>query len=189
MCCELWPGSTADVKSLVPIVDRLRKRFSIQQVCIVADRGMISRKTIEKLESSSRKADYILGARLRLVKEIKQEVLSRAGRYRVVNPPRTKSKDPSPLKVKEVMIEDRRYIVCHNEEQARKNRADREAIVAGLQQQLKKCEKSLVGNKGYRKYLKSRGKQGFPSGRRGTAANLALISALKLNLCQKKTRK
>ena len=127
----------------------------------MADRGMISQKTIEKLESSSRKADYILGARLRLVKEIKQEVLSRAGRYRVVNPPRTKSKDPSPLKVKEVMTEDRRYIVCHNEEQARKDRADREAIVAGLQQQLKKGEKSLVGNKGYRKYLKSRGKQGF----------------------------
>ena len=161
VCCELWPGSTADVKSLVPIVDRLGNRFSIQQICIVADRGMISRETIEKLESSSRKADYILGARLRLVKEIKQEVLSRAGRYRVVNPPRTKSKDPSPLKVKEVMIEDRRYIVCHNEEQARKDRADREAIVAGLEEQLKKGEKSLVGNKGYRKYLKSRGKQGF----------------------------
>jgi transposase len=161
VCCELWPGSTADVKSLVPIVDRLRKRFSIHQICIVADRGMISRKTMEKLESSSRKADYILGARLRLVKEIKQDVLSRAGRYRVVNPPRNKSKDPSPLKVKEVMIEDRRYIVCHNEEQARKDRADREAIVAGLEEQLKKGEKSLVGNKGYRKYLKSRGQQGF----------------------------
>ena len=73
----------------------------------------------------------------------------------MVNPPRTKSKDQSPLKVKEVMIEDRRYIVCHNEEQARKDRADREAIVAGLEQQLKKGEKSLVGNKDFRKYLKS----------------------------------
>ncbi len=161
VCCELWPGSTADVKSLVPVVDRLQKRFAISQVCIVADRGMISKETIEQLESEKRQCDYILGARLRLVKEIKQNVLSRAGRYQVVNPPRTKKKDPSPLKVKEVMIEDRRYIVCHNEEQARKDRADREAIVAGLEEKLKKGEKSLVGNKGFRKYLKSRGKQGF----------------------------
>jgi transposase len=161
VCCELWPGNTADVKTLVPIVDRLRKRFGISRVCIVADRGMISKKTIEQLESDDRKADYILGARLRLVKEIKQEVLSRSGRYRVVNPPRSKKKDPSPLKVKEVMIEDRRYIVCHNEEQAKKDRADREAIVVGLEEKLKKGDKSLVGNKGFRKYLKARSKQGF----------------------------
>ncbi|MCX5873407.1 MAG: hypothetical protein NTY51_09280, partial [Deltaproteobacteria bacterium] len=42
ICCELWPGNTADVKSLIPVVDRLRSRFSIGTVCMVADRGMIS---------------------------------------------------------------------------------------------------------------------------------------------------
>jgi transposase len=162
VCCELWPGSTADVKTLVPIVDRLRKRFGISRVCIVADRGMISQKTIEQLESDERQWDYILGARMRRVNEVKQKVLSRAGRYKVVHPGRTRKKDPSPLKVKEAMIEDRRYVVCHNEEQAKKDRADRQAIVAGLEEKLKKGEKSLVGNKGYRKYLKASGKnKGF----------------------------
>jgi len=39
VCTEMWPGNTAG--SLVPVVDRLRKRFSIGRVCIVADRGMI----------------------------------------------------------------------------------------------------------------------------------------------------
>ena len=43
ICCELWPGNTTDVKTLVPIVDRLRERFSITRICIVADRGMISK--------------------------------------------------------------------------------------------------------------------------------------------------
>jgi hypothetical protein len=38
VCSELWPGNTADVKSLVPIVERLKIRFGIQSVCIVADR-------------------------------------------------------------------------------------------------------------------------------------------------------
>jgi len=44
-------------------------------------------------------------------------------------------------------------VVCFNEEQARKDRADRQAIVAGLKKQLSQGEKALVGNKGYRKYL------------------------------------
>lgn len=47
----------------------------------------------------------------------------------------------------------RRYVVCQNEEQAKKDRADREAIVECLREQLKHGDKSLVGNKGYRKYL------------------------------------
>jgi hypothetical protein len=46
------------------------------------------------------------------------------------------------------------YIVCENARQARKDKADREAIIASLEEQLKKGAKSLVGNKGYRKYLK-----------------------------------
>lgn len=46
ICCELWPGNTADVTTLIPVVDRLRRRFGIGKVCIVADRGMISRETI-----------------------------------------------------------------------------------------------------------------------------------------------
>jgi hypothetical protein len=154
ICCELWPGNVTDVKTLIPVVDRLKKRFQIKSICIVADRGMISQETIEQLQSKQRDVRFILGARLRNVKEIHEEVLSRGGRYREVYPPRQVSKDPSPLKVKEVCVDDRRYIVCHNEEQAAKDRHDREAILAKLKEQLKQGPKSLVGNKGYRKYLR-----------------------------------
>ena len=151
VCCELLPGNTADIKTLIPVIDRLRERFGITQVCVVADRGMISKQTIAEL--GKRDIRYILGARLRNVQEIREEVLSRGGRYREVNGPRVKSSDPSPLKVKQVRVEDRRYIVCHNEEQARKDRADREAILEKLGEQLKQGAKSLVGNKGFKKYL------------------------------------
>jgi len=91
------------------------------------------------------------------VKEIYENVLSRGGRYREVRGPREKSTDPSPLKVKEIRVGDRRYVVCLNEEQAKKDRADREAIVEALRDQLKHGDKSLVGNKGYRKYLHVQG--------------------------------
>lgn len=155
VCCELLPGNRADIRTLIPLVDRLRERFDIRDVCVVADRGMISERTIGEL--CQRGIRYILGARLRSVKEIRETVLSRGGRYREVYGPREHSKSPSPLKVKQVLVGERRYIVCHNEEQARKDQADREAILEKLRAQLKQGSTSLVGNKGYRKYLSARG--------------------------------
>ena len=157
VCCEIWPGNTTDVKTLLPVVDRLKNRFAIGSVCIVADRGMISRTTIRELQAAARDTRFILGARLRNVKEIYEKVLSHRGRYQEIYGPRQTSKDPAPLRVKNVQIEDRRYVVCYNEEQARKDAADREAIVAALEQQLRKGAKSLIGNRGYRKYLSSCG--------------------------------
>jgi transposase len=157
LCCELWPGNVTDVKTLIPVVDRLRKRFHIRSICIVADRGMISKATIAQLQSKERKVHFILGARMRNVKEVREKVLGRGGRYQEVYGPKEKSSDPSPLKVKEVRVDDRRYVVCLNEDEARKDKADREAIVEALREQLKQGAKSLVGNKGYRKYLSSCG--------------------------------
>jgi transposase len=153
ICCEIWPGNAADVKSLIPVVDRLKKRFKIGQVCIVADRGMISAQTIKEVER--RQWKYILGVRMRNQKEARDKVLSNTAPYQVIHPKGQNSKDPSPLQVKEVMIEKRRYIVCLNEDEAKKEAADREAILCSLKEKLKKGSKALVGNKGYRRYLKS----------------------------------
>ena len=152
VCCEMWPGNTADVKTLIPVVDRIRNRFGIGQFCVVADRGMISEETIAELDG--RKIPYILGARMRKVKQIREEVLSRGGRYREVYPEGVRSKDPAPLKVKEVCIGDHRYVLCLNERQARKDALDRQLIVDALKEKLQKNPKTLIGNKGYRKYLK-----------------------------------
>jgi transposase len=152
ICCEMWPGNTTDVKALMPVIGRLTKRFGIRSICIVADRGMKSAETIEELEI--RGLPYILGTRMRRVKEIKIEVLSRGGRFNEVHPEGATSKDPSPLKVKEVYHNQRRYIVCMNSRQARKDAADRQSIIASLKEHLKKGANSLVGNKGFRRYLK-----------------------------------
>jgi transposase len=174
VCCEIWPGNTADVKSLVPIVKRLQKRFRISQVCIVADRGMISKEVLEWLESE--KWPYIIGVRMRKQQEVNEEVLCQGDDYKEIEiKKKTKKKNKKDdnkidnsngtngtngmkstgtLKIKEVRVESRRYIVCLNEEQARKDAFDREAILESLQERLKQGEKSLIGNKGYRKYLK-----------------------------------
>ena len=153
ICCELWPGNTTDVKTLVPIIGRLKKRFGINSVCVVADRGMISKTTIEELENSEPPIRYILGVRMRNLKEAKERVMGDEGEYQEIYPEREKATDPSPLQVREVKVEDRRYIQCLNVEEARKDAADREAIVGSLKEKLKQGDKSLVGNKGYRRYV------------------------------------
>jgi hypothetical protein len=159
ICCELWPGNTTDVTTLIAVVDRLRQRFRIRRACIVADRGMICDEVVQELEATGR--PYILGARMRKQKEVREQVLADKGRFRVVYGPRQQSTDPAPLKVKEVKIAERRYVVCVNAEQVKHDRRQREQIVSALREQLREGDKSLVGNKGYRRYLKVEGDSHF----------------------------
>ncbi len=159
VCSHLWPGNTTDVKSLVPVARDLQQRFGVGRICVVADRGMISAQTMAQLEAMG--WDYILGARMRSQIEVRDEVVGRLTAvpqgFAVVHPEREQAKDPSPLAVKEVWVGAHRYVVCYNAEQARKDAHDRAAIVVGLRQALRAGDKSLVGNQGYRRYLKNAG--------------------------------
>src|SRR6201986_3872234 len=73
VCSEMWPGNTADVTTVIPVIDRLRRRFDITRVCVVADRGMISAETVAELEA--RRLLYILGVRERTDKLVRELVL------------------------------------------------------------------------------------------------------------------
>ena len=161
ICCEMWPGNTADVTTLVPIVKRMRERFQLREITVVADRGMVSQKTLEALEGSDPPVGYIVGVRMRRQKEVNLSVLGSRKQWLESVPERSNAKDPAPLKIKEVWAENRRYVVCLNEEERRKDAHDREAIVAHLKEQLRQGDKSLVGNKGYRRYLKVQGDHHF----------------------------
>jgi arginine repressor len=79
------------------------------------------------------------------------------GHSRTVFPHRTTSHDPAPLRVTQIWRDDRRYLVCLNADEATKDRHDREAIVAALHTALTQGDKSLVGNKGFRRFLTTQG--------------------------------
>jgi hypothetical protein len=153
----LWPGNTADVTALLPVVERLRRRFGVERVCIVADRGMISTATIAALEAQ--KIDYILGARERSTKEVRETVLQDDGATVPLTIPRQKGE--TDLAVKEVKVLGRRYIVCRNAEEARKDAETRAKLLAGLQRKLAEGGKSLVANTGYRRFLAAPEGDGF----------------------------
>jgi transposase len=152
LCCEMWPGNTTDVTALIPVVDRLRRRFGIGRVCVVADRGMISAQTIAALEE--RGLEYILGVRERTAKEVRTLVLDDAGPFVPLVIPRLGRPDTE-LEAKAVALGKRRYIVCRNLAEAEKDAIERDAIVANLRRALKAGDKALVGNRGYRRFLKA----------------------------------
>jgi len=158
VCSETWPGSTADVSVLVPVIDRLRSRFGIGRVCVVADRGMISAPTIAALEE--RGLEYVLGARERTDSLVRTVVLADDRPFTPLCIPRAGGEETQ-LFIKEVQVEGQRYIVCRNEAEAEKDAADRRAIVEALDQQLKRGDKALIGNSAYRRYLRTTAKTAF----------------------------
>jgi hypothetical protein len=161
VACQLLPGNATDVKLFFPAIKALQSRFEAGSFCVVADRGMISQATIQALEAPGSGIDYILGCRMRRNKEVRDGVLGAdEDLVQEVCFDRQASRDPLVLELKEVRVEDRRYVVCFNPEQAKKDAADRQAIVESLREKLKQGDKALVGNKGYRKYLKRQGEQG-----------------------------
>jgi hypothetical protein len=144
---QVFPGNTADTKALDAIVATLRERFAIGRVVVVADRGMISRETIRLLtEHDQAPFDYVLGCRMRRQKEVSEEVLARAGRYREV---------AENLEVKEVLVEGRRYVVCRNPIEAEKDAQARSSVLAKLEETLAaNGPKALLGNKGFARFVK-----------------------------------
>jgi hypothetical protein len=157
ICSETWPGNATDAKALMPVVDRLRERFGIARMCVVADRGMISEETILELEK--RGIEYILGARERSDKEVRQIVLADTRPMVALAIPRARGQQ-TVIEVKEVVVGDwgpqakpRRYVVCFNPEEAKRDAAARDAILDSLRGKLRQGDKELVGNAGYRRFL------------------------------------
>ena len=151
VCSEMWPGNTADVTTLLPVIDRLRQRFAIGRVCIVADRGMISDATIAGIEE--RKLEYILGVRERNTKEVYDVVLNDPKPFVPLLIPRERR--DTELEAKNVWVGKRRYVVCRNLAEAKRDAEVREAVLRSLHQSLHRGDKTLVGNSAYRRYLKT----------------------------------
>ena len=144
--CPIWPGNTADVRTLRPVVKRLRDQFGVQGLVIVADRGMISEESVKELAGDG--VGYILGVRMRNCREVRQMLVLEADHdqgYLTVSPN---------LQVREVTQAGKRYIICFNPEQAVRDEQVRQTLAESLRQRLKRGGRQLIGNKGYRRCLR-----------------------------------
>ncbi|HHV77723.1 MAG TPA: IS1634 family transposase [Syntrophothermus lipocalidus] len=141
---EVLPGNTADVESFLSMLRSCKERFNLRRVVIVGDRGLVSEKTIRAVEEAG--YEYIFGVKMRRSREVRDEVLSRAGRYQEVE---------ENLKVKNVVVDDKRCVICYNPQEAKRDAEAREEIIEGLKKKIAaQGIKGLVGNRGYARYLK-----------------------------------
>lgn len=101
------------------------KRFEFERCIFVCDRGMVSEANLEAIEKAE--YEYLVGVKLRGLTEVRDKVLSSRGRFQKVD---------DSLEVKDVILDGRRYIICRNPEEVKRDRLIREEIVAQLSEEL-----------------------------------------------------
>jgi hypothetical protein len=115
------PGDTADVTTVQRIKEDLRQ-MRLGRALFVGDAGLYAKANLAELSRGAGR--YILATPIGRVKEIKDEVLSRPGRYAAITPN---------LRAKEVIVGEgerrRRYILCLNAEEAAREKRHRDEIL------------------------------------------------------------
>lgn len=149
------PGNTADVSTVQMVRSDLRG-WKLGRAMFVADSGMNSENNRFELAKACGK--YMLACRMANVADIKREVLSKRGRYTVF-------KDN--LHAKEVIVGDgerrKRYILCYNPKEAKRQHKHRQIIVKLLEDELDRHKNKsataqwaieLLASRRFKRYLR-----------------------------------
>ncbi len=129
--CWCWPGNTADQAVLPEVRDGMRD-WRLGRVVTVVDRGFSSKENLDYLTRAG--GHYIAGERMRSGAPLVEQALSRQGRYKQVR---------DNLRVKEVRLDaapDRRWVICHNPDQAELDKAQRDAALERITTELARID-------------------------------------------------
>lgn len=127
---ELFPGNTADVKTLEPAVKKLRERHGVKRVVVVADAAMGSVGNRNML--SERGDDWVVAARLR---KLDKESLERLWNYDGW------TDVGEDKRVGELDIKGQRLVVRHCAKRARKDAHDRAKALERAKSRIKQVVK------------------------------------------------
>jgi transposase len=151
---HLFPGNTAEVKTLLTCIKKWREDFKITNTIVVADRAMLSETNLALMESEG--LTYIVAAKLKsLPAQLKKNILSQ-NRVLIGE----KSEELTALQEHE--YQGRRLVVSYSKSRADKDQGDRERLIRRLKGKLTASDnpQGLISNRGYLKYVdeKTRGK-------------------------------
>jgi len=151
----VFPWNTADVTTIEKVKADLRG-WDSGRAMFVADSGMNSETNRDELARVCGK--YLLATRMGSVSEVRDEVLTKRGRYHVIR---------DSLHAKEVIVGDgerrRRYILCYNPKEAIRQKKHREEVVRILEQELDRHRDhkataqwavELLASRRFKRYLK-----------------------------------
>jgi hypothetical protein len=128
--CWCWPGNSSDQAVLAEVRDDMRD-WKLGRVITVVDRGFSSADNLAYLRRAG--GHYVAGMRMRDGNPLVDQVLSRQGRYQQVR---------DNLRVKEVNIDgqDARFVICHNPEQADRDKQHRDDAISRIAAELARID-------------------------------------------------
>jgi transposase len=171
---ELFPGNTFEGHTLLSTLDRVKERFQIDQVIIVADKGVNSKLNLKAIKD--RGYDYIVSCRLKnLPQKMKEQVLSACEyhtipirelfgmegdeqkphtfKYKVLdytNVVKHKNEEQN----KTIKVELAEKLICSwSSRRAAKDKADRQRQVEKAQNAIAENHKSVLSHRGYKRYI------------------------------------
>ena len=141
---ELFPGNVYEGHTLSDILTSLKDQYSIEDVVVVADSGLLNKKNVTLLETCGYK--YIIAARIKNEGSlIQEEVLSRSGYRSITESISSKELDYGG---------GRRLICCHSDKKERKDIYERESKLQKLLKLSGKSPKELLSSKYKKPYVK-----------------------------------
>ncbi len=140
---EIFEGNIFEGHTLIPVIERMSKKYNLSKPIVVADAGLLSKANISSLEQQQ--YQYILGAKIKTESlAVKQQILS------------------AQLKDTDHVVIDKgtcKLIVTYADNRAAKDAHNRKRGLQRLEKQVKsgKLTKAQINNKGYNKYLTMKG--------------------------------
>ncbi len=152
---EVFRGNLAETKTLVPVLEKLRSQFSINNVTVVCDRGLASKSNVEALQKTG--FHFVIATKLRsMSKKLKINDLSN---YSILlNQETIPEEDRIRFRTMDhPQYADTLLIATYSPSRAKKDKEDRERMINKLQQKLSESAdetsvKKLISNAGYKKY-------------------------------------
>ena len=147
---EVFPGATFEGHTLIPLLEKMKRTYSLERVVCVADRGMLNEDNLKALEAAD--AYYVVGAKLKQLAKAKQQTILAKDNYQALG--------EGGATVLEINHNSRRLVVSWSPKRADKDAHDRQKAIEKLQRKLAKSSnpKDLLNNYGYKKFLSVKGK-------------------------------
>jgi len=151
----ICPGNQYEGHTLVQVLEKLKQRYTLNKMVVVADTGMMNRENLAYLTADTQSYGYIIGERLKsLPAKVKQELTNLAN-YRASFQITNNREKVLKIRYFTYKYGDKQLICTYSQNRARKDRFKREEKLIQAAKLLK--TPSLIERKASRFFLKKTG--------------------------------
>jgi transposase len=130
---SVFPGNTADGKTLMPQVKALKERFGIGSMTLVGDRGMISGRLIDETLRDEAGVDWITALKFSTIRTLVDNQHLQLGLF----------DDKNLFELSHPDYPDERLVACRNNELAKLRARKRRALLEATSKELDKIRSSV----------------------------------------------